>query len=102
MSRRVVVTGTGVLSPIGNSTQEFYNGLKHGANGIGAITSFDSSNFNVHIAGEVKITLEDYFDKNYGEKFDKYTDTLLYLAARNEHILKVIKPALTKKKNCYL
>ena len=45
-----------------------------------------------------KLILEDYFDKNPGEKFDKYTDTLLYLAARNEHILKVIKPALSKKK----
>ena len=45
-----------------------------------------------------KLILEDYFDQNSGEKFDKYTDTQLYLAAINEHILKVIKPALTKKK----
>ena len=45
-----------------------------------------------------KLILEDYFDQNSEEKFDKHTDTLLYLAARNEHILKVIKPALTKKK----
>ena len=44
------------------------------------------------------ILLEDYFHKNRKEQFDKYTDTLLYLAARNEHIQGKIKPALYKKK----
>ena len=73
MSRRVVVTGTGVLSPIGNSTQEFYNGLKHGANGISSITLFDSSNFSVHIAGELKIALEDYFEKRDLNRMDRFT-----------------------------
>ena len=43
------------------------------------------------------LILEDYFKKNKKEKFDKYTDTLLYLAARNEHIKTKIKPALKKK-----
>jgi len=45
-----------------------------------------------------KVILEDYFHPDSKEKFDKYTDTLLYLAARNEHLEKVIKPALSKKK----
>ena len=44
------------------------------------------------------LILKDYFSKNSKEKFDKYTDTLLYLAARNEHIINKIKPALKKKK----
>ena len=44
------------------------------------------------------LILKDYFQKNLKEKFDKYTDTLLYLAARNEHIKNKIKPALLKKK----
>ena len=44
------------------------------------------------------LILKDYFAKNSKEKFDKYTDTLLYLAARNEHIKNKIKPALLKKK----
>tara|TARA_B100001063_G_scaffold244936_1_gene279138 strand:+ start:805 stop:1452 length:648 start_codon:yes stop_codon:yes gene_type:complete len=44
------------------------------------------------------LILKDYFVKNASEKFDKYTDTLLYLAARNEHIKNKIKPALIKKK----
>ena len=44
------------------------------------------------------LILKDYFSKESKEKFDKYTDTLLYLAARNEHIQNKIKPALIKKK----
>tara|TARA_B100001063_G_C16686164_1_gene514457 strand:- start:531 stop:1178 length:648 start_codon:yes stop_codon:yes gene_type:complete len=44
------------------------------------------------------LILKDYFIKNSKEKFDKYTDTLLYLAARNEHIKNKIRPALLKKK----
>ena len=45
-----------------------------------------------------KIILTDYFDKKKNEKFDKYTDTLLYLAARNEHIKNKFKKLLSKKK----
>ena len=44
------------------------------------------------------LILKDYFQKGINEKFNKYTDTLLYLAARNEHVLNKIKPALRKKK----
>ena len=44
------------------------------------------------------LILKDYFRKSKKDKFDKYTDTLLYLAARNEHIKNKIKPALEKKK----
>ncbi len=44
------------------------------------------------------LILKDYFNKGKEDKFDKYTDTLLYLAARNEHIKNKIKPALKKKK----
>ncbi len=45
-----------------------------------------------------KVILEDYFVSDSKEKFSKYTDTLLYLAARNEHVQNVIKPAISKKK----
>ena len=44
------------------------------------------------------LILKDYFSKDSKEKFDKYTDTLLYLAARNEHVKNKIKPSLLKKK----
>ena len=46
-----------------------------------------------------EIILKDYFHPNSKEQFSKYTDTLLYLAARNEHIENKIKPAIAKKKN---
>ena len=45
-----------------------------------------------------KIILDDYFKQNQRIKFDKYTDTLLYLASRNEHVINKIKPAILKKK----
>ena len=46
-----------------------------------------------------EVILEDYFYHESNEKFDKYTDTLLYLAARNEHVINKIKPSISKKKN---
>jgi len=45
-----------------------------------------------------EVILKDYFHPDFKEKFSKYTDTLLYLAARNEHIEKKLKPAIFKKK----
>ena len=45
-----------------------------------------------------KVILKDYFNSDVNIKFDKYTDTLLYLAARNEHVLNKIKPAIAKGK----
>ena len=88
MSRRVVVTGTGILSPIGNSTQEFLNGLKSGANGIGSISLFDSSDFNVHIAGELKINMEDHFEKRDLNRMDRFT--AIALIASTEAISDII------------
>ena len=44
-----------------------------------------------------KVILKDYFKSDFNIKFDKYTDTLLYLAARNEHVLNKIKPAIKKR-----
>ena len=44
------------------------------------------------------VILDDYFNPKSVEKFNKYTDTLLYLASRNEHVVSIIKPALLKKK----
>ena len=45
-----------------------------------------------------EVILKDYFHSNSKEKFNKYTDTLLYLAARNEHLENKIRPAIKKKK----
>ncbi len=54
MKRRVVVTGLGAVTPVGLNWKEFWSGLLEGKNGIGRISRFDTSNFSVKIAGEVK------------------------------------------------
>ena len=54
MKRRVVITGLGVISPVGNDIESFWRALISGKSGIGPITSFDASNFDSRIAGEVK------------------------------------------------
>ena len=59
--RRVVVTGMGAITPIGLNVEEFWNGLKEGKTGFGEITHFDSSDFKVHLAAEVK----DFQHKEY-------------------------------------
>ena len=52
--RRVVVTGLGAISPVGNSVQEPWDGILAGRSGIGPITRFDAATFKSRIAGEVK------------------------------------------------
>lgn len=54
MKRRVVVTGLGAVTPIGNTVEEFWQGIRAGKVGIGTITRFDSSEYKVHLAVEVK------------------------------------------------
>lgn len=54
MKRRVVITGLGAVTPIGNTVEEFWNGVRKGACGIGTITKFDTAEYKVHLAGEVK------------------------------------------------
>jgi 3-oxoacyl-[acyl-carrier-protein] synthase II len=54
LSRRVVVTGIGLLSSVGSGTEETWSALKEGRSGIGPITQFDATGFNCRIAGEVK------------------------------------------------
>ena len=54
MKRRVVITGLGAITPIGNTVDEFWEGIKEGRCGIGAITKFDTSDYKVKIAAEVK------------------------------------------------
>ncbi len=54
MQRRVVITGTGVVSPIGHDTDSFWNSLIAGKSGIGRIESFDTTDYSCHIAGEIR------------------------------------------------
>ena len=71
---RVVVTGYGVVSPIGNTPAEFLSSLKNGKNGIGPITKFDASNTGISVAGEVKeFPLEKYFKKKDTKRMDMFS-----------------------------
>ena len=57
---RVVVTGMGAITPVGNDVDTFWNSLKQGTVGIGPITSFDTADYKVKLAAEVK----DFDQKN--------------------------------------
>ena len=64
MKRRVVITGLGALSPIGNDVPTLWESIENCKCGIDKITKFDTSDFKVKLAGEVKgLDVEQYFDK---------------------------------------
>ena len=78
---RVVVTGYGLTSPIGNTPEEFWNSLQTGKIGIGEITKFDHSEFAVHNAAEVQdFPFDKYFVKKDTNRFDAYSLYALYAA----------------------
>ncbi|GAC32875.1 beta-ketoacyl-ACP synthase II [Paraglaciecola polaris] len=71
--RRVVVTGLGVLSPVGNDYASTWQNIVNGQSGIGPITVFDASEYTTHFAGEVKdFNVEDYIAKKETKKMDKF------------------------------
>ncbi|KUO61548.1 beta-ketoacyl-[acyl-carrier-protein] synthase II [bacterium BRH_c32] len=73
-NRRVVITGLGALTPIGNNITEFWEGLKSGSNGAGLITKFDATNFNTRFAFEIKnYDPSQYIDKKELKRMDPYT-----------------------------
>ncbi len=72
--KRVVVTGIGALTPIGNTTDEYWQGLINGVSGAAPITRFDASKFKTQFACEVKgFNTEDHFDRKEGRKHDLYS-----------------------------
>jgi 3-oxoacyl-[acyl-carrier-protein] synthase II len=71
--KRVVVTGLGAITPLGNSVSEFWDNLINGVSGAASITRFDSSKFRTKFACEVKnFNPEDYFDRKEARKLDLY------------------------------
>ena len=76
-SNRVVITGMGVVSPIGNNLDEFWTNLKIGYNGIDNITLFDTDKFDVKIAGESSLDLNDFFDRKELNKLDRFSSFAL-------------------------
>lgn len=82
MDRRVVITGYGVVSPIGIGTDDFWNSLVSGKSGISRVTSFDASQFSSQICAEVKdFQPEKYIDKKKIRKMDRFSQ-LAFAAAK--------------------
>ena len=80
--KRVVVTGLGALTPIGNSTQEFWDGLINGVSGAGPITGFDTEKFKTKFACELKnFNPEDHLDKKEARKLDPFVQYALVATA---------------------
>lgn len=72
--KRVVVTGLGAITPLGNTVQDYWNNLVAGKSGAARITRFDPSKFKTQFACEVKgFNPEDYFDKKEARKLDPYS-----------------------------
>lgn len=73
MKRRVVVTGLGAVTPIGNTVEEFWNGIKEGKVGIGPITKFDTTDYKVKIAAEVKnFNVKERLDAKAGRRMEPF------------------------------
>ncbi|MEJ6794496.1 MAG: beta-ketoacyl-ACP synthase II [Flavobacteriales bacterium] len=82
MSRRVVITGLGALTPIGNSIPEFWDNLLKGVSGAGPITRFDSTEFKTKFACEVKnFAPTDFLDRKEARKLDMYAIYAMVAAA---------------------
>ena len=79
--KRVVVTGLGALTPLGNTAEESWENLKAGKSGAGPITHFDASQFKTQFACEVKgFNAADYIDRKEARKMDIYTQYALAAA----------------------
>jgi len=71
--KRVVITGVGAITPIGNTPAQYWEGLVSGRNGIGEITLFDASRHACRIAGEVKnFDPHDYMDRKEAKRMDRF------------------------------
>lgn len=76
--KRVVVTGLGAVTPIGNNLQEYLNGLKNGVSGAAQITHFDTNHFKTQFACEVKnFKAEDFLDRRAARRIDPFSQYAL-------------------------
>ncbi|MBO3444210.1 beta-ketoacyl-ACP synthase II [Clostridium sp. CCUG 7971] len=74
MKKRVVITGLGCITPVGNGKETFWNNIKSGVCGIDTVTRFDASTFQTQVAGEVKdFNGEDYINKKELRRLDRFT-----------------------------
>ncbi|MBR0089874.1 MAG: beta-ketoacyl-[Clostridia bacterium] len=80
--RRVVITGMGAVTPLGNDVKSFWEGIKSGKNGVSRVTQFDASDLKTQIAAEVKdFEPTDYIDKKEARKMDRFTQLAMVAAS---------------------
>jgi len=80
--KRVVVTGMGALTPIGNTLNEYWEGLISGKSGAAPITQFDATLFKTQFACEVKnFNIEDFMDKKEARKLDQFAQFAMVSAS---------------------
>ena len=73
MNRRVVVTGLGAITPIGNNVPEFWSAVKQQKVGIGEITHFDATDYKCHLAAEVKdFDAKEYMDFRSAKRMEAF------------------------------
>lgn len=83
MKRRVVITGMGAVSPIGNTAEEMWQSAREGRCGIGPITHFDTTNHKVKLAGEVKdLDFTPYLDKKELRRMDLFSQYAMVAAVQ--------------------
>ena len=74
MKKRVVITGIGAITPVGNTVDEYWNSLKEGKHGFGPITQFDASAYKCKLVGEVKnFVAKDYIDPKSARRMARFT-----------------------------
>ena len=79
--KRVVVTGLGAITPIGNTLKEYTDGLRNGRSGAGPITHFDTTNFKTKFACEVKdLNVADHLDRKEVRRMDLFTQYAMIIA----------------------
>lgn len=92
LDRRVVITGVGLVTPLGTGVEKNWEALMAGRSGIGPVTRFDVSAFPVKIAGEIKdFNPEDWIDKRDIKKMDLF---IQYAVASSEQAMRQSPPRL--------
>lgn len=97
--KRVVVTGMGALTPLGNNVNDYWQGLINGVSGAGAITRFDASKFKTQFACEIKnLNVEDYLDRREARRMDPFTQYAMISAMEAVEDAKLTDESINKSR----
>src|SRR5207244_12657253 len=84
--KRVVITGMGAITPLGNSITEYWNNLRNGVSGCDFITNFDASKFKTRFACEIKnFDPTNYLDRKEARKIDRFSQTAVVASDQAVH-----------------